>query len=55
MRPSSVANATDEHARLNLYVDEKGSVDLDMVSLFPRRHMEEPPERVAQGPGATAL
>jgi alpha-N-arabinofuranosidase len=29
------ANATDEHARLNIYVDEKGSVDLDMVSLFP--------------------
>lgn len=28
-------NATDEHARLNLYVDEKGSLDLDMVSLFP--------------------
>ncbi len=27
--------ATDEHARLNIFVDEKGSVDLDMVSLFP--------------------
>ena len=29
------ANATEPHARLNIYVDEKGSVDLDMVSLFP--------------------
>jgi alpha-L-arabinofuranosidase len=27
--------ATTQHARLNLFVDEKGSVDLDMVSLFP--------------------
>ena len=29
------ANATVERAQLNLFVDEKGSVDLDMVSLFP--------------------
>jgi alpha-N-arabinofuranosidase len=29
------ASATDEHARLNIFVDEKGSLDLDMVSLFP--------------------
>jgi alpha-L-arabinofuranosidase len=29
------ANATVQHAQLNLYVDEKGYVDLDMVSLFP--------------------
>ena len=29
------ATATEEHARLNMYVDEKGYVDLDMVSLFP--------------------
>ena len=28
-------NATAQHARLNLKVDEKGSIDLDMVSLFP--------------------
>jgi alpha-N-arabinofuranosidase len=28
-------NATSQHARLNLTVDEKGSLDLDMVSLFP--------------------
>ena len=28
-------NTTAEHARLNLMVDEKGSLDLDMVSLFP--------------------
>src|ERR1700722_6143297 len=28
-------SATAPHARLNLFVDEKGSVDLDMVSLFP--------------------
>jgi alpha-N-arabinofuranosidase len=28
-------NATAQHARLNLLVDEKGSIDLDMVSLFP--------------------
>ncbi len=27
--------ATTQHARLNLFVDEKGTVDLDMVSLFP--------------------
>jgi alpha-L-arabinofuranosidase len=27
--------ATTQHARLNLFVDEKGSVDLDMISLFP--------------------
>jgi alpha-N-arabinofuranosidase len=29
------ANSTAEHAQLNLYLDEKGYVDLDMVSLFP--------------------
>ena len=29
------ATGTDEHARLNLYIDDKGSVDLDMVSLYP--------------------
>ena len=29
------ANATEPHARLNLFVDGTGSVDLDMVSLFP--------------------
>jgi alpha-N-arabinofuranosidase len=29
------ANTTEQHARLNLIVDEKGSLDLDMVSLFP--------------------
>jgi alpha-N-arabinofuranosidase len=27
--------ATVQHAQLNLFVDEKGSVDLDMVSLYP--------------------
>lgn len=29
------ANATEPQARLNLFLDEKGDVDLDMVSLFP--------------------
>ena len=29
------ASATEQHARLNLIVDEKGHLDLDMVSLFP--------------------
>jgi alpha-N-arabinofuranosidase len=29
------ASATEQHAQLNIFVDEKGSVDLDMVSLFP--------------------
>jgi alpha-N-arabinofuranosidase len=29
------ANATAQHARLNLWFDEKGQADLDMVSLFP--------------------
>jgi alpha-N-arabinofuranosidase len=29
------ASATTAHARLSIYVDETGSVDLDMVSLFP--------------------
>jgi alpha-N-arabinofuranosidase len=29
------ASATAEHARLNIFIDEKGSLDLDMVSLFP--------------------
>lgn len=29
------ANATTQHGRLNLIVDEKGQLDLDMVSLFP--------------------
>jgi alpha-N-arabinofuranosidase len=29
------SNATEAHARFNLFLDEKGSVDLDMVSLFP--------------------
>jgi alpha-L-arabinofuranosidase len=28
-------SATESHARLNLVIDEKGSMDLDMVSLFP--------------------
>jgi alpha-N-arabinofuranosidase len=28
-------NATEPHAQINLFFDEKGSVDLDMVSLFP--------------------
>jgi alpha-N-arabinofuranosidase len=27
--------ATEQHAQLNLFVDETGDVDLDMVSLFP--------------------
>jgi alpha-N-arabinofuranosidase len=29
------AGATADHAQFNLYVDDLGSVDLDMVSLFP--------------------
>jgi alpha-L-arabinofuranosidase len=29
------ANATEQHAQLNIFVDEKGSLDLDMISLFP--------------------
>lgn len=29
------ADATTDHAQLNLYVDEAGPVDLDMVSLYP--------------------
>jgi alpha-L-arabinofuranosidase len=29
------AKATEPHARLNLFVDEEGTLDLDMVSLFP--------------------
>jgi alpha-N-arabinofuranosidase len=29
------ASATAEHAQLNLFIDEKGYLDLDMVSLFP--------------------
>lgn len=29
------ANGTEQHARLNLFIDEPGYVDLDMVSLFP--------------------
>jgi len=29
------ATGTDQHARLNLFLDEKGSVDLDMISLYP--------------------
>jgi alpha-N-arabinofuranosidase len=29
------ATATDQHARFNLFLDEKGDVDLDMISLFP--------------------
>ena len=28
-------NSTEQHAQINLFFDEKGSVDLDMVSLFP--------------------
>ena len=28
-------NATTQHAQFNLFLDEAGSVDLDMVSLFP--------------------
>ena len=27
--------ATDQHARFNLFLDERGDVDLDMISLFP--------------------
>jgi alpha-N-arabinofuranosidase len=29
------ASATEAHAQLNVFIDDKGSVDLDMVSLFP--------------------
>ena len=29
------ANATEQHAQLNIFVDEKGALDLDMISLFP--------------------
>jgi alpha-N-arabinofuranosidase len=29
------AAATEQHARLNFFVDGKGTIDLDMVSLFP--------------------
>jgi alpha-N-arabinofuranosidase len=29
------ANATEQHAQVNIFVDEKGSLDLDMISLFP--------------------
>jgi alpha-L-arabinofuranosidase len=29
------ANSTVQHAQLNFFIDEKGHVDLDMVSLFP--------------------
>ncbi len=29
------AGATTQHARLNIFIDHKGSLDLDMVSLFP--------------------
>jgi len=29
------ANATPQHAQFNLFLDEAGSVDLDMISLFP--------------------
>ncbi len=29
------ASGTSEHAQFNLFVEQKGSVDLDMVSLFP--------------------
>jgi alpha-L-arabinofuranosidase len=29
------ADATDQHARINFFVDEPGELDLDMVSLFP--------------------
>src|SRR5215831_6366559 len=28
-------NSTEQHAQINLFFDEKGSIDLDMVSLFP--------------------
>ncbi len=35
MKSSSGANATVPHAQLNLFVDEAGQLDLDMVSLFP--------------------
>jgi alpha-N-arabinofuranosidase len=29
------ANTTEPHAQLNLFIDEAGSIDFDMVSLFP--------------------
>jgi alpha-N-arabinofuranosidase len=29
------ANSTVQHAQLNIFVDERGSLDFDMVSLFP--------------------
>src|SRR5580704_2744039 len=29
------ATATEPHARLNFFVDEEGTLDLDMVSMFP--------------------
>src|SRR5450631_4384177 len=29
------ANVSDQHAQFNLFLDEPGSIDLDMISLFP--------------------
>ena len=43
------AKATEQHARLNFFVDEPGTLDLDMVSLFPGGHVEAPAEWIAQG------
>ncbi len=37
------AEATDDHAQLNLILDDKGELDLDMVSLFPVDTWKGPP------------
>ena len=46
--------ATAARAQFQIVIDQAGDLDLDMVSLFPERHLEEPAERPAQGPGTAA-
>ena len=45
---------TDAKARLAIVMDGKGTVDLDMISLFPGAHLEKSPRRFARRHGAGA-
>ncbi len=49
------ANATAPHAQLNLFIDETGSSRSRHGFAVPRGHLEKPPQRTAQRPGAIAL
>lgn len=44
----------DPKAKLNIYFEGTGVVDLDMISLFSEGYLEKPSRRTARRPGAAA-